>query len=201
MRTRKGDVQISMSRLKNNRVLCILLRTYFVFLLVFFLVTLGLISFSFSGFSLSCFSTFSFFSFFGGGGVAYCCATCCATSWELIRGFLVEVPFLTSQMLHLKASALFRKVQTLQSQNPSSAAGFACLFGLVGLFLSPMVMDGLYPRPPQSRNRRRSKEKRRPGSRRRPAPLPPPRPPARSQPLGLELRPPLPPPPPVSGRD
>lgn len=52
----------------------------FVFLLVFFLVTLGLISLSFSGFSLSCFSTFSFFSFFGGGGVAYCCATCCATS-------------------------------------------------------------------------------------------------------------------------
>lgn len=44
--------------------------------------------------------------------------------------YLVEVPFLTSQMLHLKASALFRKVQTLQSQKPSSAAGFACLFGL-----------------------------------------------------------------------
>lgn len=42
----------------------------------------------------------------------------------------MEVPFLTSQMLHLKASALFLKVQTLQSQKPSSAAGFACLFGL-----------------------------------------------------------------------
>lgn len=62
--------------------------TYFVFLLVFFLVTLGLMSLSFSGFSLSGFSTFSFFSFLGGGGVAYCCATCCATSWELMRGFL-----------------------------------------------------------------------------------------------------------------
>lgn len=47
-----------------------------------------------------------------------------------MRGFLVEVPFRTSQMLHLKASALFLKVQTLQSQKPSSAAGFACLFGL-----------------------------------------------------------------------
>ena len=42
-------------------------------------------------------------------------------------------------------------------------------------------MDGLYPRPPQSRNRRRSEEKRRPGSRRGPAPLPPPRPPALSR--------------------
>lgn len=42
----------------------------------------------------------------------------------------MEVPFLTSQILHLKASALFLKVQTLQSQKPSSAAGFACLFGL-----------------------------------------------------------------------
>lgn len=30
-----------------------------------------------------------------------------------MRGFLVEVPFRTSQMLHLKASALFLKVQTL----------------------------------------------------------------------------------------
>jgi len=33
-------------------------------------------------------------------------------------------------MLHLKASALFLKVHTLQSQKPSSAAGLACLFGL-----------------------------------------------------------------------
>lgn len=30
--------------------------------------------------------------------------------------YLVDVPFLTSQMLHLKASAVFLKVQTLQSQ-------------------------------------------------------------------------------------
>lgn len=30
--------------------------------------------------------------------------------------YLVEVPFLTSQMLHLKASAVFLKVHTLQSQ-------------------------------------------------------------------------------------
>lgn len=47
-----------------------------------------------------------------------------------VRTYLVEVPFLTSQMLHLKASALFLKVHTLQSQKPSSAAGLACLFGL-----------------------------------------------------------------------
>lgn len=44
--------------------------------------------------------------------------------------YLVEVPFLTSHMLHLKASALFLKVQTLQSQKPSSATGLACLLGL-----------------------------------------------------------------------
>lgn len=49
--------------------------------------------------------------------------------WK-VRTYLVEVPFLTSQMLHLKASALFLKVHTLQSQKPSSAAGLACLFGL-----------------------------------------------------------------------
>lgn len=139
------------------------------FLLLGFLVIAGVISFSrsffsFSGWSFSIFSLFgvslsdafrsgrspstlsfsglsgfSFFSFFGGGGVAYCWATCWATSWEFILGFLVDVPFRTSQMLHLKASALFLKVQTLQSQNPSSAVGLACLFGLVGLFLSPMV--------------------------------------------------------------
>jgi len=30
--------------------------------------------------------------------------------------YLVDVPFLTSQMLHLNASAVFLKVQTLQSQ-------------------------------------------------------------------------------------
>lgn len=30
--------------------------------------------------------------------------------------YLVDVPFLTSQMLHLKASAVFLKVHTLQSQ-------------------------------------------------------------------------------------
>lgn len=30
--------------------------------------------------------------------------------------YLVDVPFLTSQMLHLNASAVFLKVHTLQSQ-------------------------------------------------------------------------------------
>lgn len=45
-----------------------------------------------------------------------CWVTCCATNWETGRGFRVEVPFRTSHIMHLKASALFRKVQTLQSQ-------------------------------------------------------------------------------------
>ena len=39
--------------------------------------------------------------------------------------YLVDVPFLTSHMEHLKASALFLKVQTEQSQKfpPSPASG------------------------------------------------------------------------------
>ncbi len=47
--------------------------------------------------------------------------------------YLVDVPFRTSHILHLNASALFLKVQTLQSQNPLSAEGLACLFGLQDL--------------------------------------------------------------------
>ncbi|KAI5934576.1 Nuclear pore complex protein Nup93 [Manis javanica] len=42
-------------------------------------------------------------------------------------------------MMHLKASAPFRKVHTLQSQSLPSDDGFGCRFGLVGLFLSPMA--------------------------------------------------------------
>jgi hypothetical protein len=38
----------------------------------------------------------------------------------LSLGFLVLVPFLTSHMEHLNASALLRNVQTLQSQKWSS---------------------------------------------------------------------------------
>lgn len=42
----------------------------------------------------------------------------------------VEVPLRTSHIRHLKASALFLKVHTLQSQYPSSDDGFGCRFGL-----------------------------------------------------------------------
>lgn len=51
----------------------------------------------------------------------------------LVSLYLVDVPFRTSHILHLNASALFLKVQTLQSQNPLSAEGLACLFGLQDL--------------------------------------------------------------------
>lgn len=44
----------------------------------------------------------------------------------------MEVPLRTSHIRHLKASALFLKVQTLQSQYPSSEEGFGCRFGLRG---------------------------------------------------------------------
>ena len=80
----------------------------------------------------------SFLLVFGGVGV-YCWATCWATNWGLNLGFLklkkseqyiiivkdnklkkyfylVDVPFLISHMRHLKASAVFLKVQTEQSQ-------------------------------------------------------------------------------------
>ena len=40
----------------------------------------------------------------------------------LSLGFRVEVPFLTSHMEHLNASALLRKVQTGQSQNAWSSS-------------------------------------------------------------------------------
>lgn len=45
-----------------------------------------------------------------------CWATCWATNCGLILGFLVDVPFLMSHIKHLKASAVLRYVQTLQSQ-------------------------------------------------------------------------------------
>lgn len=51
----------------------------------------------------------------GGGGVN-ACACCDATRSGLILGFRVLVPFLTSHIEHLNASALFLNVHTLQSQ-------------------------------------------------------------------------------------
>lgn len=44
--------------------------------------------------------------------------------------YLVDVPFLTSHMRHLNASALFLNVHTLQSQYPSSEDGLDVRFGL-----------------------------------------------------------------------
>lgn len=44
--------------------------------------------------------------------------------------YRVDVPFLTSHIKHLNASALFLNVQTLQSQYPSSEEGLDCRFGL-----------------------------------------------------------------------
>lgn len=46
------------------------------------------------------------------------------------RSHRVDVPLRTSHIRHLKASALFLKVHTLQSQYPSSDDGFGCRFGL-----------------------------------------------------------------------
>ena len=44
---------------------------------------------------------------------------------ELIQTtYRVDVPFLTSHIMHLKASAVFLYVQTLQSQYASSEEGF-----------------------------------------------------------------------------
>lgn len=63
-------------------------------------------------------------------GANICWAFCCSTTWAFNLGFLVDVPFLTSQISHLNASALFRYVQTLQSQYPASG-------DLVDLFRPP----------------------------------------------------------------
>lgn len=114
-----------------------LLRSTFFNLGLIFLWLFFLIVGSFSFFSLS---VLSFFSFFGCVGEANCWVTCCATNWETGRGFRVDVPFLTSHIMHLNASALFLNVQTLQSQYPSSEEGLVCRFGLVGLFLSPILL-------------------------------------------------------------
>ena len=67
----------------------------------------------------------------GGGGGVTAWACWAATRSGLMRGFLVEVPFRTSHIEHLKASALFLKVQTLQSQVPSSASEAALAFAEV----------------------------------------------------------------------
>lgn len=55
--------------------------------------------------------------------------SCWSQIADLRDSYRVDVPFLTSHMRHLNASALFLKVHTLQSQQPSSE-GFDCLFGL-----------------------------------------------------------------------
>lgn len=84
-----------------------------------------------------CFSNFlSFFSRFwllvaGRNWVA----TCCATNWGLIRGLRVDVPFRTSHIRHLNASAVFRNVHTLQSQKLSSRTLAARFARRIGLFL------------------------------------------------------------------
>lgn len=97
---------------------CALLRSMFFNLGLIFLWLFFLSAGSRSLFSRS---TLSFFSFLGCRGNTNCCVTCCCeTSWETGRGFLVDVPFLTSHIMHLKASAVFLYVHTLQSQNPSS---------------------------------------------------------------------------------
>ena len=63
-------------------------------------------------------------------------------------------PSLALQMAALlrggERSTAHHHTHTLPHWPASSAAGFACLFGLVGLFLSPMVMDWWRraPRPP-----------------------------------------------------
>jgi len=54
-------------------------------------------------------------------------ASCCATMCWLSRGFLVDVPFRTSHIKHLKASGVLVKVHTLQSQR-SSCNAFAMRF-------------------------------------------------------------------------
>lgn len=46
-----------------------------------------------------------------------------------IYSYRVDVPFRTSHIKHLNASALFLNVHTLQSQYPSSE-GLGCRFGL-----------------------------------------------------------------------
>lgn len=118
-----------------SKCCALLLSTFFnrglAFLLLFFLIDVS--------FSLFSFSVRSFFSFFDCMGGTNCCVTCCETNCETGLGFRVEVPLRTSHIRHLKASALFLKVHTLQSQYPSSDDGFGCRFGLVGLFLSPML--------------------------------------------------------------
>lgn len=66
--------------------------------------------------------------------------SCCATSCAFRRGFLVDVPLRTSHMRHLKASAVFRYVQTLQSHTWSSLDGGACRLGRrLGLFFESMA--------------------------------------------------------------
>lgn len=67
-------------------------------------------------------------------------ATCWATSCGLIRGFLVEVPLRTSHIKHLKASAVFLKVHTLQSQKLSSTTLGARFARRIGLFLLSILI-------------------------------------------------------------
>lgn len=86
------------------------------------------------------FSRFSFLGLLVAG--TYCCATCWATNCGLMRGLRVEVPLRTSHIRHLKASAVFRNVHTLQSQKLSSNT-LAWRFVLrIGLFLWSMFRSG-----------------------------------------------------------
>merc|ERR1719322_392823 len=72
-----------------------------------------------------------------GGGVR-ACACCYATRSGFNLGFLVDVPFRTSHMEHLNASALLRNVHTEQSQKFSSAMLEAILTPLFALRLRPL---------------------------------------------------------------
>lgn len=74
----------------------------------------------------------------------------------------VEVPFLTSHIKHLKASALLRKVQTLQSQYPSSEEGFGCRFGL-RRHTRARGSTAATPPPPPGQPRRHRRRPRAPG--------------------------------------
>jgi len=70
------------------------------------------------------------------GGTARLCSTtksctiwCCWTTVGLRRGFRVEVPFLVSQMSHLKASNLLMKVHTVHSHVLHSSSSIFSPFG------------------------------------------------------------------------
>lgn len=73
-----------------------------------------------SALSFSGLSGFSFFSFFAGGGVAYCCATCWATSWEFILGFLWGHSEFTERMLKGERAEHTKTTATLTQRSSTS---------------------------------------------------------------------------------